>query len=105
MDLQWERGGYEILAEALGRITQSGASREEGGAFVQAVAPVLPRLFAVARFEYYHEADVDSVAHLWVGGLAWRATPAIVLKAEYVGGRRNRVRAPVGFLASASVLF
>jgi hypothetical protein len=105
IDVRWERRGYELSSEALGRLTQKGESREEGGVFVQAVVPLVPRLFAVARYEYYHQGDVNSVAHLWLGGVAYRVTPAVVAKMEYVGGRRNLVRAPLGFLASLSVLF
>jgi hypothetical protein len=40
-----------------------------------------------------------------VVGLNWRVTPAIVLKAEWIGVKNNPAGVPEGFTSSVSVLF
>ncbi|CAN5879911.1 hypothetical protein BH11PSE8_BH11PSE8_27840 [soil metagenome] len=105
LDLLWVRNRFELSAEAVYRVLHSAGLRNEGGGFVQLVAPLADRLFGVARFESYRQAQQSRATELWVAGISYRMTPAVVLKAEWVGARHNDLRAPEGFLSSVSVLF
>ena len=73
--------------------------------FVQAVAPLSKRLYAVGRFEYFDAAGPATDTHLWLAGVAYKIAPAFVLKAEYRESSRYEPLAPAGLLTSISVLF
>jgi hypothetical protein len=105
LDFVWSRNRYEISGEGIYRFSDNGSSWDEKGAFVQLVIPIYDRLFAVGRYEIVRKAQENGTTQLWVGGLNYRITPAIVLKAELMGGRNNRIDAPEGFMSSISLLF
>lgn len=105
MDLQWTRNRYQLSVEALYRFSSRGSVRDERGAFVQFVAPLSERIYAVARYEHYRAVDPNDTVNTGLVGLNMRLTPAIVLKGEWVQSTRNQVGAPTGFVSSISLLF
>jgi hypothetical protein len=104
-DYTWSRRRFEVSAEAAYRFSERGGTFDERGAFVQAVAPVTQKLYAVARYEYFDAAGPSADTHLWLAGMAYKIAPAFVLKAEYRETSRFEPRAPGGVLTSISVLF
>jgi hypothetical protein len=104
-DFVWSRNRYDLSAEGVYRYSDIGNSWDERGAFVQLVAPLSEKLYAVGRYEFFRQARETQTTQLWVGGLNYRFTPAIVLKAEWIGGRHNSIDAPEGFMSSLSLLF
>lgn len=105
LDWQWRRDRVELSAEAAWRFSERGSRYDEGGAFVQAVAPLGERLFAVGRYEFFDPAGTTAPLDVWTGGLVLKPHPALLLKAEYRAGARNRALAPDGPLASVALLF
>lgn len=105
IDFFWTRNRYEISAEAVYRFSDHNSFLDEKGAYVQFVAPLSERLYAVARYETYRSARQDAPTQLRVTGLNYRITPGLVLKAEWVASKHNTVDAPDGLLTSINVLF
>ena len=104
-DYVWTHSNYELSAEGVYRFSDNGREWDEKGAFAQLVVPLSAKLFAVTRCEIYRQAHVQGASQLWVAGLNYRIKPALVLKAEWIGGRNNDTGAPEGFMSSLSVLF
>ena len=75
------------------------------GAFALAVVPIVRQWFAVARYESFHQQDADRDLSLYIGGVAWRPRPALVLKAEWSRATDNDADLPDGWRASFAVLF
>ena len=105
VDFAWSQNRYEISSEGVYRFSDKGSSWDEKGAFVQVVAPLSENLYAVGRYEAYRKAQATTSTRLWVAGLNYRITPAIVVKAEWIGSRHNDIGAPEGFMSTVSVLF
>jgi len=112
MDFLWTRNRYEVSAEGVYRFSGKGSAWDERGAFVQAVAPLSARLYAIGRYESYRTALQPAATQQWIVGLNCRITQAVVLKAEWIstqnnriGAPNNRIGAPGGFTSSVSVLF
>lgn len=105
VDFMWSHNRYEVSAEGVYRFSDSGSAWDEKGAFAQLVVPLSDKLYAVGRYEFFRQARETLATQLWVAGLNYRITPAIVLKAEWIGSRHNRIDAPEGFMSSASLLF
>ncbi len=105
LDFFWTRSRFEVSAEAVYRVLRDPASRNEAGGFVQAVAPLADRLFVIGRYEVYRQAQQTAPTRLWVAGTSYRLNAAVILKAEWVGGRHSDLGTPTGFLSSVSVLF
>lgn len=105
VDFVWSRNRYEISAEGIYRTSNKGSDWDEKGAFLQAIVPLTEKLYAVGRYENYRKSRVAQATELWVTGLNYRITPAIALKAEWIGSRHNTIGAPEGFMSSLSVLF
>jgi hypothetical protein len=105
VDFVWSRHRYEVSAEGIYRFSDNGSSWDEKGAFGQLVVPLSGKVYAVGRYEIFRQAQEPQATHLWVAGLNYRITPAIVLKAEWTGSRNNHIDAPEGFLSSLSLLF
>ena len=104
VDGLWTHDRFELSAEAVYRSSNSGGALDERGAYVQLVAPLSERLYAVGRYETFKLSNDQQATEMWVTGLNFRVTPALVLKAEWVEARHNTSQAPDGFLASISVL-
>lgn len=105
LDIVWSRNRFELTAEGVYRLSSKGSGKDERGAFVQGVAPLSGKLYAVARYELYRPAGASDNTQLWVAGVNYRATPAIVLKVELAGARHNTPGVPTGLLSSISLLF
>lgn len=105
IDYLWTRNRYEISAEAVYRSSDFGGAYDEKGAFVQIVAPLSEQLYAVVRCEAFRAATEPVATQMRVTGLNYRITPALVLKAEWVASKNNRIGAPDGFMSSIAVLF
>jgi len=105
IDFVWSRHRYEISAEGIYRFSDNGSAWDEKGAFLQLVAPLSERLYAVGRYEVIRKARESVSTKLWVAGLNYRVSRALVLKAEWVGSKDNQIDAPEGFMSSLSILF
>jgi hypothetical protein len=105
LDFYWSRHRYELTGEGVYRFSDNGSDWDERGVFLQGVAPLGEKLYAVGRFESYRQALQPEATKLWIAGINYRHTPAIVLKAEWVVGSDNRINAPTGFMTSLSLLF
>ncbi len=105
LDYFWTHDRFELSAEAVYRSSNLGGRRDEKGAYVQLVAPLGKKLYAVGRYEVYRKALEPATTRLRVTGLAYQINPAVILKAEWVAGRHNTIHATSGFLSSISVLF
>lgn len=105
LDYFWTHNRFELSAEAIYRSSNLGGHWDEKGAYVQLVAPIGTRLYAVGRYEVFRKALEPATTQLSVAGLAYQIKPAVILKAEWVTGRHNTINATTGFLSSISVLF
>lgn len=113
IDALWQHEGYEVLFESLYHTQEAQIDTlnlEEKGLFVQGVAPIGGKVFAVARYEYFNSNIFQSFnqekeTHIGLGGLAWRPYVPLVLKAEYRFGDNNRIIAPSGFFLSLATFF
>lgn len=107
VDFFWTAKRYEVWAEGVYRVLRRPGIRNDGGGFVQLVAPIPvgERLFAVVRFEGLRDSQQSRPITLWVTGLSYRLTPAVVFKAEWVSSQHNTIGVAEGFLSSVSVLF
>ena len=103
VDFFIEHHGWEYSGEFLER-TYTNGHDGGGGAYLQGVAPLGNRWFGIARVETFNR-PAEGSSERWVLGTAWRMTPGQVLKMEYVGGDKERVESPKGFLASFAILF
>jgi hypothetical protein len=106
LDYVWARDRYELSAEAAYRFSDHGSAFDEKGLFVQAVVPLSARLYGVARYEFYDPAGSSAAdINLSVLGLAYRASPALVLKMDLRHGGDHDPLAPDGVQASLAFLF
>lgn len=105
-DFLWAWRRFELSGEAAYRVRDFGEDQaDERGHYLQAVAPLSGRLFAVLRYEGFHEIDAGRDLNLYLGGLTWRPRPALALKAEYAQATDNDIGVRDGLRASIAVLF
>lgn len=95
--------GWEFSGEVYGRF-ERGDDDYSGGGYLQAVAPLGNRWFAIGRLENLHQPDEGGTGR-WLVGAAWRWKNDQVFKVEYVGGREEHPDMPRGFVASYAILF
>lgn len=105
VDYFWSRDRYEISMEAVYRFSDNGSLSDEKGLYIQGVAPISERWYALGRYEFYDQAGPTAATNIWLAGLAMRLSPATVLKAEYSHATHNNVQAPDGLYASFAILF
>lgn len=105
VDYSWVHGRYEITMEAVYRFSDNGSQFDERGLYIQGVAPLSERWYAIGRYELYDQAGPAPTTNIWLAGLAMRLSPAVVLKAEYSHAANNHVHAPEGLYASFAILF
>lgn len=103
-DFAWSSQGFEVSGEAAYRRSSFGTAHDANGGFLQAVAPLYGKLFAVGRVEAIHNPDLQENTRLLVLGLNYRHSRAVSLKLEVIHGIDQNISAP-GFLSSVSVLF
>jgi hypothetical protein len=106
LDAFWTWNHIELMSEwavrsKSGRDTRS----DESGFYAQVAAPVRGHLYAVGRYESFNASGDSDGLHFYLGGLAWRVRPGIVLKLEYSTATENSVGAPEGMQSSIAVLF
>lgn len=105
-DLLWSWHRYELSGEIAYRtIARGGESRDEEGGYLQFVAPLTQRLYAVLRYENFRVADTAQDLDLVIAGVNFRPRPAVALKAEYLHAGGESGDQPEGVLASFAVLF
>jgi hypothetical protein len=95
--------GWEVSGEIY-RGFERGDARDTGGGYVQGVAPLGNRWFAISRLENLRTPERSTTGR-WLLGAAWRHTSDRVLKLEYVGGSDEHPDMPRGFVASYAILF
>ena len=105
MDYFWSRNRYEISAEMVYRLSDEGHRSDEKGLYIQGVAPIADRWYAIGRYELYDQAGSASTLNLWLAGLAMRLTPAMLFKAEVSHATHNQIQAPEGIFASFAIMF
>lgn len=105
LDYFWTRDRYEISFEGAWRFSDEGSRSDEKGLYLQGVVPLSGRWYAIARYEFYDPAGPAPGLNLWLAGLAYRISPAMILKAEYSRAADNRIQAPEGLFASFAILF
>lgn len=105
-DFEWRWHRFELSGEyALRTVSGDGPERDEHGFYVQGVVPMWRQWFLVGRYEQFHQQGADRDLSLYLGGVAWRPIPALVLKAEYSRATDNDADLPDGWRASFAVLF
>jgi len=110
LDLLLKKNGYELQSELIYRNADD-FQGDEKGFYIQGVAPLGHRLFAVARYEYLdgtHQVGskfVQGTTNLGITGLTWRPYVPLAVKAEYRFGSDNEIVAPSGFFTSISMFF
>ena len=105
LDLLWSHHGFEIMGEAVRRVSSQGSQSDESGAYLQGVVPVYGRLYGVVRLEGYHQASPEQTIRDGVLGLTYRQSRAISYKIELDRSLYSTGNDSVSFLSSVSVLF
>lgn len=107
IDFAWSRWRWELSGEFHYRVTSSRfEDRDEQGLYVQAVAPLTARWYAVARYETFRRSGSARDINVYLGGLNFRPRPAVVLKAEYSSATdTDDIEVRDGLLFSLAVLF
>lgn len=104
LDFSVARNGWELSGEAFQRFRVGGSDAAGHGAYLQGVAPLGGRWFAVGRLETLQRPAEASIQR-WLLGAAWRMDEKRVLKLEYMGGNAEQPEAPKGMFASFAILF
>lgn len=106
VDMLWKKNGYEIELEAIYRRADD-RQGDESGLYLQGVAPLSDKFYAVGRYEYVNGTHrfIPTDTHIGVAGLAFRPYTPLVFKAEYLFGDQNEYVAPSGFFASIAMFF
>ena len=103
-DFIWSSNGIELSAEGSYRFSSLGAQYHIKGGFLQAVAPLYGKLFAVGRLESVSNGPGLNATRLGVLGINYRYSRAVSLKAELIHGINQPIN-DSGLLSSVSVLF
>ena len=103
MDGLWRWRGAEFSGEAAWQHSEDSA-RDDWGGFVQAVVPLVGRVYGITRLEHFRSGALGRRGSLAVVGLTYRPRPALSFKAEYQAGDDPRL-APDVVQMSFSVLF
>ncbi|WP_428313237.1 porin [Hydrocarboniphaga sp.] len=105
-DAVWAWHRYEVSGEFHYRVNDGyDYQSNERGLYLQGVAPLSERLYAVARYETFRRSDADRDINVYLVGLNFKLQPALVLKAEYSRATDNDLNVRDGFMASIAVLF
>lgn len=109
-DLFWQQNNYELQMEFSYRHTPD-SKGDEKGFYIQGVAPLATKLFAISRYEYLdgtHHINfttLQSTTHIATTGLVWRPFVPLAIKAEYRFGDQNQSIAPSGLFTSIALFF
>ena len=104
LDAMWSFARTELHGEV---VLADGEGAEGGGwgGFAQIVQELVPRWFAVGRYEMFDPRGGRRPVHLFDVGAAYRPWPPLVLKAEYLFADHASTIVDPGFLSSVSLLF
>ena len=102
-DALWRWRGAEFSGEAAWQHSEGGSADDWGG-FIQAVVPLVGRLYGVTRVEHFRSGTLGRRGSSAVIGVTFRPRPALSFKAEYQAGDDPRL-APDVVQMSFSVLF
>ncbi|MDB5972546.1 MAG: hypothetical protein JWQ90_4996 [Hydrocarboniphaga sp.] len=106
IDAVWAWHRFELSGEFHYRVNNGNESdSNERGLYLQAVAPLSERLYAVARYETFRRSDAERDINIYLGGLNYKLRPALVFKAEYSRATDNDLNVRDGLLGSIAVLF
>lgn len=106
VDFHWTQQRYELSGEFAYRLTNlKNGQRDEQGGYLQFVAPLSERLYAVARYESFRDTGAERDLNLYLGGLNYRPRNGLALKAEFSRATDDDIDVRDGFLASIAVLF
>lgn len=105
LDFFTSHKGWEMSGEVFRRFFAGDGSGDAGkGGYLQGVAPLGGRWFAVGRVETM-QRPAEGFIRRWLVGTAWRIDEKRVIKFDYMGGNAERPEAPKGLFASFAVLF
>lgn len=114
VDFLWQKNQFELQLESFFNLAPNHNTHNKYGVYLQGVAPLFERVFAVGRYEYmygnknnhavYEQSQAVPI-HVGVVGLVWRPAPPLVLKVEYRFGHNNEFNAPSGILTSIAMFF
>ncbi|MDR2219027.1 MAG: hypothetical protein LBE24_00415 [Methylobacillus sp.] len=104
LDFSKSVDGWEFSGEAYRRFKRNGSEDKSGGGYLQAVAPLGNRWYAVARVENLRLPETGNDGR-WLVGAAWRWRTNQIFKLEYAGGRDSNPYMPRGVAASWAILF
>jgi hypothetical protein len=105
LDGVWSQNGYEISAEAAWRTSSESSGADEKGGYIQAVAPLGSKFYAVGRYEYLRESHASSGSSLGLVGVDYRWNRSLIIKTEFSKAEHSLIQEPGGFLASVAALF
>lgn len=105
-DFLWSWRRFEGSGEYVMRSLEGREDHpEEYGHYLQLVAPLSEKLYAVARYEAFRGVDTSRALTVYLGGLNYRVRSGLVLKAEYSRATNDPIGVNDGLLASIAVLF
>lgn len=104
LDALWRNGPLEWMTE-LTFDEGAGASGSQWGAYSQLAAEILPKIFAVGRYEHFAKRGAGSSVNQVVLGGAFRPRPYAVFKIEYQILDHRSDLTEAGFRSSFAFLF
>jgi hypothetical protein len=104
LDLLWRHQRFELMGEFAYQLAVAGGS-DQWGLYLQPVIELVPRVYAVGRYEHYTQAAPLAAVNLIDLGVAYKPVPSIVLKAEYLIADHVAEQSPPGVKGSFAILF
>lgn len=104
IDALWQRGPLEWMTE-MTFDEGAGASGSQWGAYTQLAARILPRVYAVGRYEYFAARGANRGLNQVVLGAAFRLRPYAIFKVEYQILDHSSPLTSAGFRSSFALLF
>lgn len=104
LDTLWQRAPLEVMGEFVYEEAQRDLAAQ-WGLYLQSVLEVVPRFYLVGRYEHFDERAPQPEVNLVVLGVAYKPTPPIILKAEYLFADHVAQESPPGLKCSFAILF
>jgi len=104
LDTLWQHDPFELMGE----FVYEGASASVGdqwGLYLQGVLRVTQRFYLVQRYEHFDQRAPQPEVNLVILGVAYKPTPPMILKAEYLIADHPAVESPPGIKFSFAILF
>lgn len=107
-DIDWQFDYFELESElsfaTLGGVSSGSRNREWGG-YVQMVAPIAGKLYAVGRYEHFEFANKTRAMDSALAGVVYRPQPSYSFKLEWQQTFGEKSERPTGLFGSIAVLF